>query len=99
MNEAGTPINPIALQLGPLSVHWYGIIIGAGALIGLWMAMRESEKRGLKKDIFIDLVLFAIPIAIICARAYYVLFEWSYYRNTPGKSLKLGKAALRFTAD
>lgn len=34
MNEAGTPINPIALQLGPLSVHWYGIIIGAGALLG-----------------------------------------------------------------
>ncbi len=46
MNEAGTPINPIAFQLGPLSVHWYGIIIGAGALLGLWMAMRESEKRG-----------------------------------------------------
>jgi phosphatidylglycerol:prolipoprotein diacylglycerol transferase len=36
-------------------------------LLGLWMAMGESEKRGLKKDIFIDLVLFAIPIAIICA--------------------------------
>ena len=59
MNEAGTPINPIALQLGPLSVHWYGIIIGAGALLGLWMAMRESEKRGLKKDIL--LILFFSP--------------------------------------
>ncbi|AMR51848.1 MULTISPECIES: prolipoprotein diacylglyceryl transferase [Bacillus] len=94
MNEAGTPINPIALQLGPLSVHWYGIIIGAGALLGLWMAMRESEKRGLKKDIFIDLVLFAIPIAIICARAYYVLFEWSYYSEHPGVIIKTWKGGI-----
>lgn len=86
MNEAIEPLNPIAFQLGPLAVHWYGIIIGLGALLGLWIAMRESEKRGLQKDIFIDLVLFAIPIAIICARIYYVAFEWDYYAEHPGKS-------------
>lgn len=39
MNEAIEPLNPIAFQLGPLAVHWYGIIIGLGALLGLWIAM------------------------------------------------------------
>lgn len=83
MNEAIQPIDPIAFQLGPLSVHWYGVIIGVGALLGLWLALRECEKRGINKDTFIDLILFAIPIAIICARIYYVSFEWDYYQAAP----------------
>ncbi|MCY8208311.1 prolipoprotein diacylglyceryl transferase [Bacillus subtilis] len=94
MNEAIEPLNPIAFQLGPLAVHWYGIIIGLGALLGLWIAMRESEKRGLQKDTFIDLVLFAIPIAIICARIYYVAFEWDYYAAHPGEIIKIWKGGI-----
>jgi len=76
-----TPMNPIALQLGPISVHWYGIIIGLGAMLGLYLATQECKKRGISPDILVDLVLFALPIAIISARIYYVLFEWSYYKN------------------
>lgn len=94
MNEVIEPLNPIAFQMGPLAVHWYGIIIGLGALLGLWIAMRESEKRGLQKDTFIDLVLFAIPIAIICARIYYVAFEWDYYAAHPGEIIKIWKGGI-----
>ncbi|CAL8900875.1 MULTISPECIES: prolipoprotein diacylglyceryl transferase [Bacillus] len=89
MNEAIQPIDPIAFQLGPLSVHWYGVIIGVGALLGLWLALRECEKRGINKDTFIDLILFAIPIAIICARIYYVSFEWDYYQQHPNEIIKI----------
>ncbi|MEH7097473.1 prolipoprotein diacylglyceryl transferase [Neobacillus vireti] len=81
MDTNPTPINPIAFQLGPISVHWYGIIIGLGALLGLYLATQECKKRGISPDILVDLVLFALPIAIISARIYYVLFEWSYYKN------------------
>ncbi|AZB44448.1 prolipoprotein diacylglyceryl transferase [Bacillus sp. FJAT-42376] len=77
------PLNPIAIELLGLKVHWYGIIIGLGALLGLWIAVRESVRRGFHKDTFIDLVLFAIPIAIICARLYYVAFQWDYYSQNP----------------
>ncbi|MFS0655193.1 prolipoprotein diacylglyceryl transferase [Bacillus sp. 179-C3.3 HS] len=89
MNEAIKPIDPIAFQLGPISVHWYGVIIGVGALLGLWLALRECEKRGINKDTFIDLILFAIPIAIICARIYYVAFEWDYYQQHPNEIIKI----------
>ena len=54
------PIDPVAFSLGPISVHWYGVIIGLGIALALWLAMRESEKRGLQKDIFADLLLWAI---------------------------------------
>jgi len=79
MEENFQPIDPIAVALGPISIHWYGVIIGVGIALALFIAMRESDKRGLDKDIFPDLMLWAIPIAIISARIYYVAFEWDYY--------------------
>ncbi|MDQ0220014.1 prolipoprotein diacylglyceryl transferase [Peribacillus cavernae] len=89
MEEEIKPLNPIALDLGPLQVHWYGLIIGAGVLLALYLAVREAERRGLSKDTFVDLILFAVPIAIICARIYYVLFEWDYYSQHPGEIIKV----------
>ncbi len=67
------------LELGPLTVYWYGVIIAAGAFLGLWLATREADRLGLNKDLFVDLIVFAIPIAIISARIYYVIFEWDRY--------------------
>jgi phosphatidylglycerol:prolipoprotein diacylglycerol transferase len=79
MNETIKPLNPIAFTLGPIQVHWYGIIIGSGLALALYLAIREGNKRGLPKETFADLMIWAIPISIICARIYYVLFEWGYY--------------------
>lgn len=87
------PLDPIMISW-PITIYWYGAIIGTGALLGLWIAMRESERRGLNKDIFVDLVLFAIPIAIICARLYYVIFQWDYYGENPGEIIKIWEGGL-----
>ncbi|GIN39635.1 prolipoprotein diacylglyceryl transferase [Heyndrickxia oleronia] len=89
MESTIKPLNPIALRLGGLEVHWYGIIIGIGIALGLYLVMKESERRGLNKDTFADLLIWAIPISIICARIYYVLFEWSYYSQHPGDIIKI----------
>lgn len=83
MNESIQPLNPIAFSLGPIDVHWYGIIIGSGLALALFLAIREGDRRGLPKDTFADLMLWAIPIAIISARIYYVVFEWKYYIKHP----------------
>ncbi len=79
MNTSIQPINRVAFDLGPIHVYWYGLIISFGALLGLIIAVRESQRRGLRSDIFVDLILFAMPVSIICARLYYVAFKWSYY--------------------
>lgn len=83
------PLDPIAFTLGPIQVHWYGIIIGSGLALALLLAIREGDRRGLPKETFADLMLWAIPIAIISARLYYVLFEWSYYANNPGEIIQI----------
>jgi phosphatidylglycerol:prolipoprotein diacylglycerol transferase len=87
------PLDPILISW-PITIYWYGAIIGTGALLGLWIAMRESERRGLNKDVFVDLVLFAIPIAIICARLYYVIFQWDHYSANPGDIIKIWEGGL-----
>ncbi|MBD1381448.1 prolipoprotein diacylglyceryl transferase [Metabacillus arenae] len=94
MEENIQPLNPIALDLGPIQIHWYGVIIGLAALLGLWLAVREGKRRGLHPDTFVDAVLIAIPIAIICARAYYVIFEWDYYSQNPGEIIKIWNGGL-----
>lgn len=76
---AEPPIDRVALNLGPLHIYWYAVIIAFGALLGVLLAIRESNKRGYPKDTVIDFVLFAVPIAIIGARTYYVFFKWEYY--------------------
>jgi len=83
------PINPVAIDLGVIEIRWYGLIIAVGILLALYMAVRESEKRGLAKDTFLDLILYAVPIAIISARIYYVIFQWDYYSQNLGEIIKI----------
>ena len=89
MRNENQPLDPIALSLGPINVHWYGLIIGTAVLLGLLLAVKESEKRGLNKEIFTDLILIAVPISIVSARIYYVVFEWSYYSNNPEQIIQI----------
>ena len=82
-------IDRVAIHIGSIQIYWYGIIIGMGVFIGLWLAMRESERCGLDKDLFVDLLIYAVPISIISARIYYVIFEWSYYKDHLGDIYKI----------
>ncbi|WKA47074.1 prolipoprotein diacylglyceryl transferase [Geobacillus zalihae] len=94
MESTIQPLDRVFLHLGPITIYWYGIIIGTGVLIGLWLATREAVRRGLPKETFVDLVLFAVPIAIVCARAYYVLFEWHYYSKHLSEIPKIWQGGL-----
>jgi phosphatidylglycerol:prolipoprotein diacylglycerol transferase len=88
------PLDPIAFELGPIAVHWYGIIIGTAVFLGLWLAIRESRRQGLNSDVFVDLILWAVPISLLGARAYYVIFQWDYYRQNPGDIIAIWEGGL-----
>lgn len=76
-------LNRIFFQIGPISIYWYGVIIAAGLFLGLYLATKEADRLGLKKDLVVDLIVFATPISILFARIYYVIFEWDMYRGAP----------------
>jgi len=88
------PLDRIAIELGPFTIYWYGIIIGMGILVGWLLATKESKKLGLPQDIISDMLLWAIPISIISARTYYVIFEWDYYSQYPGEIIAIWEGGI-----
>lgn len=82
-------LNPIALKLGPINIHWYGVIIATGVVLALWLSIREGRRQGIAEDDFYDYLLWALPVAIICARTYYVVFQWPYYSMHPDEIIAI----------
>ncbi len=76
-------IDPVAIQLGPISIRWYAIFIVSGLLLAVYLAMKEAPRRKIIPDDILDFILIAFPLAIIGARVYYVIFDWSYYASQP----------------
>jgi phosphatidylglycerol:prolipoprotein diacylglycerol transferase len=74
-------LDPIAFALGPIKVHWYGIILGTAALIGLIFAIQEGKRFRILPDFFMDMLLVGVPSAIVGARIYYVAFQWKDYKD------------------
>ena len=91
-------LDPIAFKLGPLSVHWYGIILGLATLAGLWMAIREGSKHGLVSDVFLDMLVWVLPAAIVGARLYYVIFQWDYFSQNPADIIAVCKGGIAIHA-
>lgn len=87
-------ISPIALSLGNINIYWYGIIIATGFMLAVLLAMRDSKKLGIEQEDVIDLVLWAAPVAIICARLYYVIFKWEDYSRDLTEIFKIWHGGL-----
>ncbi|HII1160121.1 TPA: prolipoprotein diacylglyceryl transferase [Staphylococcus aureus] len=82
-------IDPVAFNLGPLSVRWYGIIIAVGILLGYFVAQRALVKAGLHKDTLVDIIFYSALFGFIVARIYFVIFQWPYYAENPGEIIKI----------
>ncbi|EAF9816686.1 prolipoprotein diacylglyceryl transferase [Listeria monocytogenes] len=89
MGNGVQPLDPVAIQIGSISVKWYGVIIASAVVIALLLALSEANKRKMDKEIIVDLLIWAIPISIISARVYYVIFEWDFYKNNLGEIVKI----------
>lgn len=74
-------MNPILIDLGFVKIYWYSVMILLGVIVGSYILLRESKKFKIPEDYMINLIILTLIIAIIGARLYYVVFEWSYYKN------------------
>ena len=71
------------LEIGPLSIHLYGLLIGLGLMLAVLYGWRRSKQFGIKTDDITDGVLWVVPFAILCARAYYCIFAWDQFADDP----------------
>ena len=61
----------------------YGLLIACAILLATLLCQRETRRRGLPPDTGIDMILWAVPLGVICARLYYVVFRWDLYARNP----------------
>lgn len=80
----------VAFHIGGKAIYWYGIIIALGVLLALWFCMHQKKKYGITEDNLMDAVLWGIPLSIVGARLYYVIFYLDRFRREDG-SLDWGK--------
>ncbi|AGL03105.1 prolipoprotein diacylglyceryl transferase [Desulfoscipio gibsoniae] len=87
-------IDPVAVQIGPLAVRWYGIIMATAFLLGIWLAYRRAQQNNIDPNHILNMVTLIIPASIIGARLYYVLFTWENYRLDPLEALAIWHGGL-----
>lgn len=77
-------INRVAFSIFGHNIYWYGIIIAAGFLLAVAYCYRKAAFFGVDKEKLVDMLFFAVPLSIIGARIYYVLFYLDLYRRSDG---------------
>lgn len=74
-------ISKVAFSIFGIDIMWYAIIICFGVFMGLVVATKNAPLRAIEKDQISDLLLYALPLSVIGARIYYVIFEWKSYKG------------------
>ena len=82
-------LNRVAFHVGSWPVYWYGIIIAAGFLLAVLYCTRVAGRYGIRQDDIIDMLFFAVPLSIVGARLYYIVFYLDLFRKEDG-SLDFG---------
>ncbi|MBR7082236.1 MAG: prolipoprotein diacylglyceryl transferase [Oscillospiraceae bacterium] len=91
----GFSINPSTyFTLFGLKVHWYGVIILTGLVLATLYIVKRAPQFGMNEDNIYDLLLYAVPIGVIGARLYYVVFNFSLYRGNLAGIFKIWEGGL-----
>lgn len=80
-------MNRVAFTIFGIDVMWYGVLMATGMILGTLIALKEAKRVGIKEDDVLDLAIFAIPMGLLGARLYYVIFNWGYYSQNPSQIL------------
>ena len=87
-------INRIALSIGDIRIYWYAILMTSAFVISLLIYKLKNGKFEIKFSDILDLALLVIPISIVSARLYYILFNLEYYVKNPTQIFNLRSGGL-----
>ena len=93
----GLEFNPARmLELGPLKIHFYGVIIALGLILAVLYGWKRAKPLGFDQDKMTDGVLWIVPLAVLCARLYYCIFKWQEngYADNPIRILYIWEGGL-----
>ena len=85
---------PIAFQIGPFAIRWYGILMATAIGVGFWLAYRRARAEDLPADEILSVAQWAVVAGLVGARLYEVIFNWGYYGQHPGKIIAVWEGGL-----
>lgn len=86
--------SPVAFTVFGKQIYWYGIIIAGGFLLAVLYMLYRAKSFGLTQDDVLDMILWAVPIGVVCARLYYCVFYWELYADDPVSILYIWEGGL-----
>ena len=79
----------VAFSIFGIDIMWYGILITLGVILGYVVAVKLAKLENISENTILDILVWALPLAIVGARAYYVIFEWDYYSKNIGEIIDI----------
>lgn len=88
-------IDPVIVSFGHLMVRWYSVIVVTAIGLGVWLAAREAERKGFRKDDIYDGALWVVAGGLLGARLFHVLDHWPHeYALNPLRALYIWEGGL-----
>ena len=87
-------MNPVLFEIGSIKIYWYSITMFLGILIGGIFILKEAKRHKISENFMYNLFFYTIPIALIGARLYYVIFDWNYYGQNLTSIFKVWEGGL-----
>ena len=76
-------VNNVAIKIFNIEIYWYAILIIASIILSIILCKKECKKYNIKYEDILELFIYIMPISIIFARIYYVIFSLNKYINNP----------------
>ena len=89
-----TSPGPVILDIGPISIRWYGLLIAIAVIIGVSLSQYLAKRRHVNPELIADLSIWLVIGAIPAARLYYVLFQWSEYQQHPERIIAIWQGGI-----
>lgn len=89
-----TSPGPVFIDIGPLTIRWYGLLIASAVLIGVTLSQYLAQRRHIDPELIGDFAIWLVVAAIPSARLYYVLFEWQEYAQRPEDIIAIWKGGI-----
>jgi phosphatidylglycerol:prolipoprotein diacylglycerol transferase len=89
-----TSPGPVLVEIGPITIRWYGLLIASAVLIGVSLSQYLAKRRNVNPELVSDLSIWLVIGAIPAARLYYVLFQWPEYSQQPGRIIAIWEGGI-----
>ena len=89
-----TSPGPVIVEIGPITIRWYGLLIATAVLIGVSLSQYLAKRRNVNPELVSDLSIWLVIGAIPAARLYYVLFQWSEYSKHPERIIAIWQGGI-----